>query len=486
METSPLVTDTSAACPAPEARPSGALARQVLPGALVLLALAALARIAALPLGNGDTFFHLRLGQEFLDGWSVRDPGSTTPFATAPWVPTQLLPELVMAKVDDVAGLAGLAWLEGLLFVILAVVVHTAVRRRSDALVAAPVLVLVLVASYNGLSMRPQVISYVLTALTVAAWLSVRETRRAPWWLVPLTWVWALCHGMWPIGIVLGLVACLGLRLDGVARGRTLVSLLAVPLLSLPAAALTPVGPGIYSAVLVVTGRRDSFSEWAAPSLVSVYGVALLLLLAAPVVVRLRTRTPSSWTDTLLLGLAVALAVWSTRTLPLAAVVAAPLAASALQQLLGSRTAPGRLERSVVAAGAVVPLAVLALVVPHTADRPEPSPTRTGIDLSALPAGTRVVNDLLDGGYLMWAHPSLDVFMHGYADTYTDAELAQVKAIEDADPGWDDLLRDTGATWAVLPVDTRLSYQLHLAGWEARQSVEGAELLEAPPGWGAR
>ena len=62
--------------------------------------------------------------------------------------------------------------------------------------------------------MRPQMLSFLLVAVTAAAWLRTREDGRLRWWLVPLTWVWAMLHGMWPIGIVIGVVAVVGLALD--------------------------------------------------------------------------------------------------------------------------------------------------------------------------------------------------------------------------------------------------------------------------------
>ena len=52
--------------------------------------------------------------------------------------------------------------------------------------------------------MRPQVLSYLLIALTVGAWLRTWDDGRLRWWLVPVTWLWAMLHGMWPIGIGLG------------------------------------------------------------------------------------------------------------------------------------------------------------------------------------------------------------------------------------------------------------------------------------------
>ena len=96
-------------------------ARTLLPFALLVVTLGALVRTASLPLGNNDTFFHLRFGHEFLSGaWSLRHPGSVTTFATADWLPTQWLPQVVMAQFEEWFGLPGVAWLAGLHFLTLA------------------------------------------------------------------------------------------------------------------------------------------------------------------------------------------------------------------------------------------------------------------------------------------------------------------------------------------------------------------------------
>ena len=86
-------------------------------GGLYLALLIAMGRAVATPLSNTDTYFHLRFGAEFLDGWSLRHPGSVSSFATASWVPTQWLPEVVMARTEQWFGLAGVAWLFGLMIV---------------------------------------------------------------------------------------------------------------------------------------------------------------------------------------------------------------------------------------------------------------------------------------------------------------------------------------------------------------------------------
>ena len=278
---------------------------QALPSALgLVLTLGTLVAItwhAGQSLTNGDTYFHLRFGHEFLTGhWSLSHPGSVTSFGTNDWVPTQWLPQIAMAQAEDWFGLPGVAWLQGLLHLALAVTLWVIARRHAGPFVAAMILILGLFAASPGLSMRPQVISYLLVAVTTAAWMSSRADGRARWWLVPLTWVWAMCHGMWPVGIIIGLVAVAGIALDRGLPRRDLLKLAAVPVASAVAAALTPVGPALYPAVLLVGSRGQYFAEWQPPDFTRPANVALLVLLgtavgpdAAPAIRVLVDRDPA-------------------------------------------------------------------------------------------------------------------------------------------------------------------------------------------------
>ena len=54
----------------------------------------------------------------------------------------------------------------------------------------------------------------------------------------------------------------------------------------------------------------------------------------------------------------------------------------------------------------------------------------------------------------MWRFPELNVVAHGYGDAYTDSELAHVNTIETVEAGWVDLVRDTGAEYAVVDPDS--------------------------------
>jgi hypothetical protein len=350
--------------------------------------------------------------------------------------------------------------------------------------VAAVLVALALVACSSGLSMRPQMVSYVLVVVTAATWLRARTTRRVPWLLVPLTWVWAMCHGMWPLGIVIGFAAVLGLALDRGAPRRVLLRMLAVPVLSGAVSMLTPVGPGLLPAVVRVTSRSRYFYEWNPPDFTRPIVATLLLLLALAVVPRLRRSEPVPWFDVALIALAVLLGVYSQRTVPVSACLVAPLAAMALQPALGARPSVRRRERVAVLGGFAVALVVLAVAVPHTADQPRDTPAWLDGALGELPEGTVVLDDSGFGGYLMWRFPQLDLVLHGYGDTFTDDELERNADIEGVRAGWLEDVRATRAEYAVLPPGSALAYNLReIQGWTVEEVGGDLELLVPPPGW---
>src|SRR5215213_4271542 len=257
--------------------------RTGLPWLILAGILVSLLANTARPLTNTDTYFHLRFGHEFLNGWSLRDPGSVTTFATADWVPTQWLSEVAMAKTEDWLGLAGVAWLAGLLQVLLFLGVYAAVRDRCGPLVAMPVTAVALYAMQGGLSMRPQVVSYLLTALVVAAWLRTLDDHAMRWWLPALVWLWAMLHGMWPVALMIGAATTLGLALDRAPR-RVVMRAAFLTATCAGAAAVTPVGPSLYGAVVAVGVRRGYFAEWLPPDWVSWESGSFALLLVATLI----------------------------------------------------------------------------------------------------------------------------------------------------------------------------------------------------------
>ena len=95
-----------------------------------------------------------------------------------------------------------------------------------------------------------------------------------------------------------------------------------------------------------------------------------------------------------------------------------------------------------------------------------------------------MLNDWGEGGYLMWRFPDLDFVINGYGDIYTDAELERNYKMDATLAGWDDAVRDTGATYACSRPRSRLAYGLeHLENWSVRERSTDIMLLVAPDDW---
>lgn len=462
--------------------PVSRIAATWLPAVVLAGVLALLVRTVARPLTNSDTYFHLRFGAEFLDGWSLRDPGTVSSAATRDWLPTQWLPQVLMAWVEDRAGLAGVAWASGVQLVGFLLVLVLVLRRSADLAVVAVVTAVTMLACSPALSARPQVLSLAFMALTIHVWWQSARTGSRPWLLVPLTWVWAMWHGMWPFALVVGSLGVLAGVLHRRPGRRDTLHQLAVLVSCAAATALTPVGPGLYAEVVAVAGRGRFFAEWADPDFTSLHGAAVITLATPALLVLLRRG--ADWPTTLLLGLGLALALYSHRTLPLAAVTLAPVTAATLQRLLARPARPpGRPELLTALTAAGLALAVLGLLVPRTSAESPEFAAWVDAELGALPAGTAVLNDWGAGGFVMWAHPQLDLVMHGYGDTFTTEELERNLDILDLERGWDDLVRETGAEVAFLRTSHRLTAALEDAGWRVVATSQEVQLMTAPPGW---
>lgn len=423
---------------------------------------------------NDDTYFHLRFGSEFLTGnWSLWSPGSPTEAGTREWVPTQWATQMLMASVERAGGIAGVAWLAALAFVSYAVVLYCASRRHAPPLAAAVASIMAFLASSAGLSARPQVISYILTAVVASAWLSAADDRRVRWWVIPATWIWSCLHGMWVVGLTISAAGAVGIILE--QRSRSSLRHLLVPALSLVAVLLNPLGPSIVSEAFTVGSRGEYFLEWGPTNFKSAPAVVLGLLLGGTIVSFARQRAVR-WSRVLLLLLAGAWAVYAIRCVPAAAAISAPLAAEALAAWIPP--AEVRRDRLLVSLAGVLALAATTLAVPHTATHDRPYAAWADAHLSSMPSGTRLLNEWAWGGYLMWRHPELDVLVSGYADVYQDAELARNHLVTSLGSGWLDSVTDLAPDFALLDPASSLAYSLeHTAGWKIIREDNGAVLL---------
>lgn len=454
-----------------------------LPLLLFLGLLGVLVYLASRPLTNPDTYFHLRIGTSFLDGWSMRQPGEISAYSTREWLPTQWLFQVGIALGYRGGGLALVAWMAGALYVAYAATLYFGARRFGPASVAVFASVLAVFGSANGLSARGQVISYILVVIVTVAWLRTSDDGKARWWLIPLTWIWALAHGMWPIGIAIGIAALIGIALDRNLTRPQLGRNGAVVIGTIIAAAITPIGPGLYGAVLLVGSRGKQFTEWKPNDFTQPIPALVALMLGLLVLIVLRTDARVRWSEAALIVMAGGALLYSNRTLPIAAAMSALLLARVIGRSLPWRP-PTRVEIGVIVGGCVASLACLG-VVQATTDAAQPDqPEFLHAALSDLPDGTGVLTDALWGGYLLWFYPGLEPLQHGYGDAFTDEEFARMAALGAMSYGWDRELADSGVRWALLTDDSPLGAELQVRfGWQRVDGDDELQLLEAPSDW---
>lgn len=445
----------------------------------------ALLRRALRPVDDPDAFWHVLSGQNI---WRTGDVVVVDPFSafsTNTWVQLDWLSDLVMAAAHAVGGYAAVAWLYTVLAILLFVALYTAARAHAAPVAAALVAVLGWIGTYASQGFRPQTVSFVLLALTLIVWTRVADGRsvRTPWWLVGLSYVWACLHGLWILGPLIGAAVVVGLAVDRARPSGDLLRLAAVPVASVAVAALTPVGPRLLLTPFTVNSYAGLVSEWRPPDIHEPYVAAAVILLAVTVVgwARSTTRAPSP--ELLLWLMALGFTLLYSRTVAVGAIIAVPLAARSLATLLPVPDDPlgRRLERVLVPGGAIAAAVVAALLAPTLASGTSGMPSALARDLDRLPAGTVVLNDDAVGGWLLLEHPDLapviDTRTYLFDVPYIEAYM-RARAVRG---DWQDFVRATGATTAVLrdndPLATALIESL---GWVESGRGDGFLLLTTP------
>ncbi len=457
--------------------------RQLLPGLVVLAAVVQVAR----PVSDPDTFWHLAAGDRLRQTWVFNGPDPWSTMSTQPWRLHEWLPELVMSLFQQWLALPGVAWLLPLGVAGIGLALWRATRRRGSLLVSAAVTAVSLAAMSQSLSLRPHLVTFALTVVTTGAWLRTWQDRRARWWLIPLTWVWACSHGMWFMGVLVGAAVLLGLALDRRVTRRQWGRLALVPLGSLVVAAATPTGPELLLSPFAVNETTQFIQEWMAPSIKQPGFAFFVGMVAVVVLVWARSRRPVCWTEVLLLVLGTGLALLYARTVAVGAAVVAPVAATTLQGLLP--TAPEPLERREVRFTlglTALGLAVAAVVVAVRAVAPGGGAPGLDPAIAKLPAGTVVCNDYGLGGWLIWRHPNVRPAIDGRVEVYSLGHVQEYVDFSAASPGWTAYLTHTGCRWAVVSTSSAASEALQKqTGWRITARGSDFLLLEAPAATGS-
>lgn len=445
--------------------------------AALLVALARLVSVAAQPISNADVFFHLRLGEQLGWPWHWAAPIDWSPFATSSWVPTQPLSESLLAGVQAAGGLPAVAWLYGLQLIVFAMSVYAVIRSGHSSLAAGFGTAFALIGTAPSLSPRPQLLGLILLVWAVHLWLRAAQDGRPLWGLVALYWIWAMTHGYWVVGVSVACVAVAGSVISGKARQRDAARLAGLVAACVGVVALTPLGPRVVLGPLVVNERSRFITEWQRTDWTQTHTWVVAAMVVVPLLLAAVRR---DWVVTALLVLAAGWLAYSERTSDVAAVIAAPFAAAAIDALRHSgHGTPRRLERRVLAGAVAAALVTLAAVVPHTASTESATtfPLAFTEELDALAPGTVVFCEPATGSWLSWRVPQLSRTVDGMFDAYeVDYLLRSLHAVHGR-AGAARTVARSGAAYAITERQSPLSHRLRQAGWTELDTDAGYVLM---------
>jgi len=412
-----------------------------------------------------DLWLHLRLGEQLRAGERFqRLPDPLVVLADRPYSPTQWLAEVGMSVVHQVSGVAGIHVLRALALVALLALLQLTGAVYTTPVRAAAIALPALVATAAQWGERPQLVGLVLLAAVTWLWSRARRDATVPWVVIPLTWVWAMLHGSWLLGVGTGGLFVVAMLLEEPRRVRPWARLVAVLAGSLAVAGLTPLGPPLLlEPFAVAAATRGRVNEWAAPGLTNPL-VIVVLLMALTVLVRSVRHLRASLPELLLATAGVALSTTAVRTIGFGAVLLVPALAAAFARDLPAGAPRERLSPwPLVVTGALL-LAVPGVVVGAPSSGPLPRSVDAAIP--QLPAGAVVAVEPAASGWVLWDHPGVRPLHDLRTEVYSDAVATAYESFYRAEPGWQAYAAEHDITALVLEDGSALDRAVRAdAGW---------------------
>ncbi|HWG44096.1 MAG TPA: hypothetical protein VN688_15065 [Gemmataceae bacterium] len=416
-------------------------------------------RPVAYPIVDPDIWWHLRVGQWIVEHDSVP---VTDPFSRygldKPWIAYSWLYEVLVFRLHEMFGLAGIVAYRVVLAVAVVAALHRLIGRREPRfLVATGLTAVTALAVAPLLSERPWLFTILFTILTVDVLLDLRAGRATRLvWLLPIVYaLWANVHIQFVYGLFLLGLACVAPLIDALLGrwrddcGGPTLSWRIVLLTGLCALAtlVNPYHEQLYRVVLEYATQPGPFrcvNELRALEFREMCDWVMLVL-GAWAVFALGKRQRLSSFETLLLVSAGIFAFRSRRDLwflVLAAV--AILATQNIRPIVASARfvlTPRRWALVTVAlAGLIVliawkrnlsaenlqqkvagvfPVEAVAAIAEHGYEGP-------------------LYNDFNWGGFLIWNLPQLPVALDGRTNLHGDERILRIGNTWAAGPGWRD------------------------------------------------
>lgn len=458
--------------------------------------------IGSLPqklLGDAGIGWHIRTGQLILQTHTVPhvDPFSSTMLGQ-PWYAWEWLYDVVVGWLDRLAGLSGVVFASVLVIAgTFALAFRRLVTRGTGLILAVALLVVAVLASSVHLLARPHVVSWLLSliCLELLRDFEMSENIRRLIWLPVIMLVWVNVHGGFLVGLALiGLYLLASLLAAFLASEperrvialRKAKALAAVSVVCGLATFANPYGYRLHEHIykyLTDSFLMDHIDEFLSPNFhgIAQKSFALLVLLTIATAAISRKKMPVS--ELLVIMFAVYSGLYAVRNIPVASlllvlIIGPYLSGEAASAEEETREGPRKwlaayvdFERRMGALdsnlrGYWLPIAAFVLgmwVCLHAGKFGAIQVMNATFDSNRFPV--QAVNWLKNqnvrqpvfcpdawGGYVIYrTYPELKVAIDDRHDLYGSEYLKKYLKIIRLEPGWDRALKDTGASWLLLP-----------------------------------
>jgi hypothetical protein len=454
---------------------------------------------------DGDLGRHIAVGRAILSARQIPTLDLFSyPLRGQVFVPHEWLAEIAFAASHHVAGFSGVAWLTACAIALpFGGLMATMLRRGVRPLVAGTLLTLGVLSSISHWAARPHVFTFVFVWIWATTLEDFRRRRRTHvWLLIPLTIVWANTHGAFIVGHVLIATYLAGSLITGQKDSARHLGIVLVSCLL--AALVHPSGVQLIANSLGYLNKAFLLQftpEYNSPDFHNpLFFPFLLLLLLAMVASVRRELTPM-----LLLVSWAAFGLYSFRNIALFVIICLPLLAEAIDDHVttlrqhvpvwirnsaralneglrpGHARAAGHLPAAVTVALLAVMMArgsTLALDKGDYGFREGEFPVAALASIGARPPGSRVFNEAMWGGYLLFAaSPPIPVFIDGQTDFYGEAHTRDYARVLDAEDGWEGILECHGVDWVFVRSQRPLVRWLAVhPGWQLHYQDDTATI----------
>lgn len=458
---------------------------------------------------DGDLPRHLLLGQlirermsvPLIDEFSFRTGG----FAS---IPHEWLSQVIFSISYDLLGLSGVVLLTALVVTaVWAIVFREASGRANHLFVSLFVTALGIAANMIHVLPRPHIVTYLCTALWIVVLQRILSGKPKLWiWLPLIMLLWVNLHGMFVLGVILWGIYLVGGFLENPTRSwitqSSTKSILLGGVLSLAATFFSPSGANIWEAITSLGSNSyitSRIPEYQSPNFHIPETWPFILLLMIVIIGFARNRQKIDWTSILLTIAFTGIALYSSRMIPLFAIVVVPIAAGALGDWLRQETPEShfaRMERNFSTindtSGGWVWVVVLVLAVAavfRSGSAIDPAgignafdgrffPVQAGDWLNQNPQQGHMFNEFDWGGYLLLElSPRQQIFMDGHTHIYGESLTREYETVISMRDGWKEILETYDVEWSIVRADSPVAGALLHENWQILYQDDTAIIL---------